>query len=88
MSGPPRGVAERQLSANCIGALCEPAESNTTVQALKVVVNDTAERGLVLATIFHCETKKSEQRKQKLFQAIQEHRRTFPNVKKRTVLKM
>ena len=43
------------------------------VQIFKVV-NDTAERGLPLATTFNDKTKKSEEVKQKLFQTVEENR--------------
>ena len=62
-------------------------QARTTVQALKVV-NDTAERGLALATTFNRKIKKSEEGKQELFQTVQEHRKTFPDARKRTVLKL
>ena len=48
--------------------------------------NDTEERVLALATTFDRKINKPEKGKQKLFQTVQEHRKTFSDAKKRTDL--
>ena len=58
-----------------------------TVRALKVV-NDSAERGIALATAFNSTLTKQEEQKQYLFQIVESHRQRFPNPKKSTLLPM
>jgi hypothetical protein len=55
-----------------------------TVTALKVE-NDSADRGIALATAFNSTLTKQEQ-KQYLFQIVESHRKRFPNPKKSTLL--
>jgi hypothetical protein len=56
-----------------------------TVRALKVV-NDCAERGIVLATTFNSSITKRDEQKQFLFQTDENHRKRFPNPSKLTFL--
>ena len=55
-----------------------------SVGALKVV-NDSAERGIALATTFNSSVTKQEEQKQFLFQMVESHRKQFPNPKKKTL---
>lgn len=58
--------------------------AKTTVASLKVV-NDSAERGIALATTFNSSVTKQEEQKQFLFQIVESHRRQFPDPKKMTL---
>ena len=54
-------------------------------ESLKVI-NDSAERAIALATTFNSSLTKDEEQKQYLFQVVGEHRKSFPNSKKTTLL--
>lgn len=56
-------------------------EAKKTVTALKVV-NDSAERGIALATTFNYSLTKHEDQKQFLFQVVEGHRKRFPDTTK------
>ena len=50
------------------------------------VVNDAAERGVAMATTLCRKITRKEDEKQRLFQVVEDHRRRFPDAKKKTVL--
>lgn len=60
-------------------------EAKKIVKGLKVV-NDCAERGIALATTFNKSLTKQEEQKQYLFQVVENHRKRFPDARKKTLL--
>lgn len=60
-------------------------DANKIIQSLKVV-NDAAERGIALATIFNSSLTRREDEKQLLFQMVEMHRKRLPDATKRAAL--
>jgi len=59
-------------------------QARKVARALKVV-NDSAERGVALATTFNSSITKQEEQKQFLYQVVESHRRKYPNPAKKTL---
>lgn len=59
-------------------------QTRKVLRALKVV-NDSAERGVALATTFNSSITKQEDQKQFLYQVVESHRRKYPNPAKKLI---
>ena len=65
------------------GRILSFEEARKALMALKVL-NDSAERGIALASTFNSSITKQEEQKQYLYQVVEHHRKQFPNTKKFT----